>query len=142
MGKRGPKAWEPTDEELAKIKLYAGLGSTQEQIAAMIGKSVDTLKKHESVCKALDEGKAETIAKVAGSLVRKALNGDTASAIFYLKTQAGWKETSVVEHAGKVKHGYDLDSLSTEKLDQLERILTDARGSAGGEGEAVASSIH
>ena len=34
------------------------------------------------------------IAKVAGSLVKKALNGDTTSAIFYLKTQAGWKETS------------------------------------------------
>lgn len=98
MGKRGPKAWEPSAEELAKIRLYAGLGSTQEQIAAMIGKSVPTLTKHEGVRKALDEGRAETIAKVAGSLVKKALNGDTASAIFYLKTQAGWKETTVVDN--------------------------------------------
>ena len=40
--------------------------------------------------------KAETIAKVAGTLVNKALKGDTASAIFYLKTQAGWRETSNV----------------------------------------------
>lgn len=94
MGKRGPQAWEPSPEEIAKIKLYAGLGSTQEQIAAMIGKCVDTLVKHEAVRKALDEGKAETIAKVAGSLVKKALGGDTASAIFYLKTQAGWREKS------------------------------------------------
>ena len=101
MGKRGPKAWEPTSEDIAKIKLYAGLGSTQEQIAAMIGKCVDTLQKHESVRTALAEGKAETLAKVAGSLVRKALNGDTASAIFYLKTQGGWKETSVQELTGK-----------------------------------------
>lgn len=93
MGARGPKPWEPTAEEIAKIKLYAGLGSTQEQIAAMIGKSVPTLVKNDDVRKALDEGRAETIAKVAGSLVKKALNGDTASAIFYLKTQAGWKET-------------------------------------------------
>lgn len=39
MGKRGPKPWEPTDEEVAKVRLYAGLGSTQDQIAAMIGKT-------------------------------------------------------------------------------------------------------
>lgn len=113
MGARGPKPWEPTPEEIAKIKLYAGLGSTQEQIAAMIGKSVDTLTRNDEVRRALDEGKAETIAKVAGSLVKKALGGDTASAIFYLKTQAGWKETNVQEHkghdGGAVKHEVVLD---------------------------------
>jgi len=142
MGKRGPQAWVPTPEEIAKIRLYSGLGSTQEQIAAMIGKSVPTLVKNDDVRKALDEGRAETIAKVAGSLVKKALNGDTASAIFYLKTQAGWKETSVVEHAGKVKHGYDLDSLSTERLDELERILADARASASGESASEPTKLH
>jgi len=103
MGLRGPKAWKPSEEEIAKIRLYAGLGSTQEQIAAMIGKCIETLQKHPAVCDALDQGKAETIAKVAGSLVRKALNGDTASAIFYLKTQAGWKETNFVHHSGGQK---------------------------------------
>lgn len=101
MGKRGPAPWEPTDEEVAKIRLYAGLGSTQEQIATLIGKSVDTLVKNQRTAAALKTGRAETLAKVAGSLVRKALAGDTASAIFYLKTQGGWKETSVQEHTGK-----------------------------------------
>ena len=101
MGKRGPKPWEPTDEEVAKIRLYAGLGSTQEHIATLIGKSVDTLTKNDRTREALAAGKAETLAKVAGALVRKALNGDTASAIFYLKTQGGWKETNVSEHVGK-----------------------------------------
>lgn len=101
MGKRGPKPWEPTDEEVARIRLYAGLGSTQEQIATMIGKCVDTLIKNDRAREALAAGKAETLAKVAGSLVRKALNGDTASAIFYLKTQGGWKETNVHQHTGK-----------------------------------------
>ncbi len=100
MGARGPKPWEPSAEEIAKIRLYAGLGSTQEQIATMLGKSVDTLTRNEAARKALSEGKAETLAKVAGALVRKALNGDTASAIFYLKTQGGWKETSVQETTG------------------------------------------
>lgn len=100
MGKRGPKPWEATPEQLAKIRLYAGLGSTQEQIATMIGISVDTLVRNEAAYAAWEEGKAEIIAKVAGSLVKKALSGDTASAIFYLKTQAGWRETVRNEHTG------------------------------------------
>ncbi len=98
MGARGPKPWQPTAEEIAKARLYAGLGATQEHIAALIGKSVDTLTRNEAVCAALREGRAETLAKVAGALVRKALNGDTASAIFYLKTQGGWRETQNLNH--------------------------------------------
>ena len=100
MGKRGPQPWEPTTEDVAKIRLYAGLGSTQEHIAAMLGKSVETLHKHDAINEALAVGKAETIAKVAGTLVKKALNGDTTSAIFYLKTQAGWSEKSLLELQG------------------------------------------
>ena len=98
MGKRGPKPWEPTDEERRRIRLYAGLGLTQEQIALIIGKCVETLVKQ---CRVeMAAGKAETLAKVAGSLVQKALGGDTASAIFYLKTQGGWRETIRNEHTG------------------------------------------
>lgn len=101
MGKRGPKPWVPTDEEIAKIKLYAGLGATQDQVAAMLGKCKDTLTRNERANEALKVGLAETVAKVAGTLVRKALSGDTASAIFYLKTQGRWKETHQIEHSGK-----------------------------------------
>ena len=100
MGKRGPQAWVPSDEELQKIRLYSGLGSTQDQIAVLIGKSWDTIAKHENAVAAWGEGHAEMVAKVAGSLVKKALAGDTASAIFYLKTQGKWKETIVNEHTG------------------------------------------
>ena len=86
------RPWQPSEDDRKRIRLYAGLGLTQEQIAAIFGKSVETIVKH---CRdELDAGKAETIAKVAGTLVNKALKGDTASAIFYLKTQAGWRETN------------------------------------------------
>jgi hypothetical protein len=97
MGKRGPKPWEPSPEDVEKIKLYGGLGSTQEQTARLIGVCEDTLVRNTVAKAAFEEGKAQTIAKVAGSLVKKALGGDTASAIFYLKTQAGWKETQAIE---------------------------------------------
>jgi hypothetical protein len=97
-----------------------------------------TLAKH---CREeLDIGKAETIAKVAGSLVKKALNGDTTSAIFYLKTQAGWKETEVREIHNRTT--YELDSLTTDRLEQLESILAEASRDQGGAGEEVASSVH
>lgn len=97
MGKRGPKPWAPSEQEVAKIRLYAGLGMTQEQCAKLVGISCPTFRAQPDAKAAFEEGKAETIAKVAGSLVKKALGGDTTSAIFYLKTQAGWKETNVSE---------------------------------------------
>lgn len=41
-----------------------------------------------------------------------------------------------------VTHKYDLNSLDTERLEQLEAILADARRGAGEAGEPVASSVH
>lgn len=41
-----------------------------------------------------------------------------------------------------VTHKYDLDSLGTDQLEQLESILAAARGSAGGAGEAEPASVH
>ncbi len=140
MGLRGPQPWEPSDDERRRVRLYAGLGMTQEQIGHLVGKSVDTLAKR---CREeLDIGKAETLAKVAGTLVQKALAGDTTSAIFYLKTQGGWKETSIHEHTGAIRQVHDLDKLSDEKLDTLISILTDAAAGTGGEGEAVSPRVH
>lgn len=116
MGKRGPKPWEPTEAELRQIRLYAGLGSTQDQVATLVGKHVNTIKGNETAKAAFEEGKAETVAKVAGSLVAKALKGDTASAIFYLKTQAGWRETVRNEHTGKDGGPIEYANLSDEEV--------------------------
>lgn len=136
MGKRGPKPWEPTPEQLAKIKLYAGLGSTQEQIAKMIGISVDTLGRNEAAHAAWEVGQADTIAKVAGSLVKKALNGDTASAIFYLKTQAGWRETVRNEHTGADGGPIQHEQVSTDADDFTRRIIGIAARKGTGSGDS------
>ena len=88
----------PTDEQRKRVSMYSGLGLTQEQIGYLIGRSVEWLAKH---CRdELDRGKAEVIAKVAGALIRNAMAGRTADAIFFLKTQAGWRETVHNEHSG------------------------------------------
>jgi hypothetical protein len=43
-------------------------------------------------------GKARAIGAIAQNLIQKARGGDTTSMIFYLKTQAGWRETAAIEH--------------------------------------------
>lgn len=37
---------------------------------------------------------------MANGLLQKARSGNTVSSIFYLKTQAGWRETERREHSG------------------------------------------
>lgn len=53
-----------------------------------------------------------------------------------------YSDKLTVESNSTVTHKYDLDNLPDAELDQLERILAHARGSAGSEGEAVASRVH
>jgi len=100
MGERGPKTWEPTAAERRMIEHYVAIGYTQEQIGALIGKSVDSLQRH---CREeLDTGALKVNAKIAGKLYQKAMEGDTASIIFWTKTRLGWTEKSALEHSGAV----------------------------------------
>lgn len=115
MGKRGPKPWKPTPEDLAKIRLYAGLGATHDNIGALMGRSADTLNKHPAAREALAAGKAEVLTKVAGKLVEAALKGNLTAAIFYLKTQGGWRETNRIEHTGADGEAIAISSGMTAK---------------------------
>lgn len=99
FGKPGTKPWQPTDEERKAIEQMVAIGLNQEQIAIVIGRSVDSLDRH---CRhELDAGKLKANAKIGGKLFEKAMNGDTAALIFWAKTQMGWKETDRHEHTGK-----------------------------------------
>lgn len=94
---------ELTDDQRAEVETLAAVLS-QEQIADYFGIARTTfyelMKREPDISERYKKGKARAIDDVAQGLLQRARDGDTASAIFYLKTQAGWKETDRHEHAG------------------------------------------
>lgn len=90
-----------TDEQLVEISALAAVLS-QQQIADYLGIGRTTfheiMKRQEGVSEHYKKGRARAVAGIAQGLIKKALDGDTTSAIFYLKTQAGWKETTGIDH--------------------------------------------
>lgn len=90
-----------TPEQVAEVATLAAVLS-QEQIADYFGISRPTFaaicERQPEVFLQYKKGKARAIGTVAKGLLQKARDGDTASAIFYLKTQAGWRETAQVDH--------------------------------------------
>ena len=95
----------PTDDERQLVEQMAAVGIPHEQIAAVVRKGIDadTLKKHFK--DELREAKIRANARIAGGLYNKAVGGDTASMIFWLKTQAKWRETTHVDLTGNLTLG-------------------------------------
>jgi len=87
--------------DLAKVESLAANGLTQEQIAAALGISESTLHKRKQenteFTAAIKRGKAKGIALVTNKLMESIKDGNMTGMIFFLKTQAGWKETNVQE---------------------------------------------
>ena len=98
-GGQPPKTLTP--EQVAEVSTLAAVLS-QEQIADYFGIARSTFalicERQPEVLGQYKKGKARAIGIVAKGLLQKARDGDTASAIFYLKTQAGWKETQVIDN--------------------------------------------
>ncbi len=112
----------------AKVEGFAAM-MTVAQMGDYFGCGETTMhevfKRQPEVSEAYKRGRASVIAVVAQNLITKAKNGDTSSQIFFLKTQAGWKETQVLDHtssdrtmspremtddeleAERIKHGLD-----------------------------------
>jgi len=97
----GRKPKELTDEQTVQVEALAAY-LTQDQIADYFGISDRTFRemmgRDPSISSAYKRGKAKAIGTVAQGLLQKARSGDTTSAIFYLKTQAGWRETNHIDH--------------------------------------------
>lgn len=85
-----------TNTEVAQVEALAAVLS-KKQTADYMGVSETTFReiegRQEEVCDAYKRGKAKAINRMGQSLVMQAEDGNTSAAIFYLKTQAGWRET-------------------------------------------------
>ena len=93
-----------TDEQVVELGALAAVLS-QEQIADYFNISRKTfyemIQRDTRVSTQYKRGRSQAIANIGGNLLSQAKAGNTAAAIFYLKTQAGWKETQVVQNENK-----------------------------------------
>ncbi len=97
-----PAAHEPTDEDREMVEAMAAFGVPQADIAKVLRLSENTLRKHYP--DELEMGSTKATTKVAANLFKMATGSGreaVTAAIFWMKTRAGWKETSVHEHTGK-----------------------------------------
>jgi len=93
---------QPTTETRNKVEAMSAIGIPQHDIARVLGIHDDTLRTYYR--EELDTATIKANTQIGGALFKKALSGDTASLIFWMKTRAGWKETAVNELAGQVAH--------------------------------------
>lgn len=103
--KGGRPATKLSDEEIAQVEALGAVLSI-EQIADYFGIAKTTfyaiMERQPEVSLRYKRGKAKAIGSVSKGLLQKAQSGDNSAMIFYLKTQAGWKETQTLEHVDKV----------------------------------------
>ena len=84
-----------TPVQAAEVETLAAVLST-EQIADYFGIGRRTfyamMERDEEIAARYKKGRARAVGAIAQGLLQRARGGDTTSAIFYLKTQAGWRE--------------------------------------------------
>jgi len=86
----------PTEATRRTVQLHTTVGTTQADIARVLDIDEKTLRKYYR--DELDLAKAKANATIGGALFNKAKTGDTAAMIFWMKTQAGWSESTNIDH--------------------------------------------
>ena len=83
------------DTQIAQVEALAAVLS-KKQLADHMDVSETTFREIEArqpdVFDAYKRGKAKAISRMGQSLIMQAEDGNVSAAIFYLKTQAGWRE--------------------------------------------------
>lgn len=118
---------EATDHTKGQVLAFIIAGYTQEQIAAQLGISKPTLRKH--YAQEIDFGAMEAMGKTVGKLMGAIEDRQAWAICFYLKTRGkklGWSER--VEVTGKDGEPLipDISGLSDAELaiiDQAQRIV-------------------
>ena len=83
------------EKQIAQVEALASV-LTLEQIADYFGVARNTFtaicERQPEVFAHYKKGKTKAIANVAQNLIKQAQDGNTTASIFFLKTQAGWRE--------------------------------------------------
>jgi hypothetical protein len=126
-----------TEAQKSEVETLAAV-LTAEQVADYFGIGRRTfysmMERDEEIAARYKRGKAKVIGVIAQGLINKARSGDTTSMIFFLKTQAGWRETASLEHRLENKPEDDGSAKDTlaRFLDQIAerqraaRVIEDA----------------
>jgi len=121
--KGGRPARVLSDEELGQVEALASV-LPQEDIRHWFGISDGTWHRitvrQPEVLERYKRGKVRAIAKIGNRVMQKALDGELGAACFYLKTQAGWRETNRHELTGK-----DGEAIETRNVDRIEIAFVD-----------------
>jgi len=118
----------PTDATRQTVQLHTTVGTTQADIARVLDIDEKTLRKYYR--DELDLAKAKANATIGGALFNRAKSGDTSAMIFWMKTQAGWREKTDINHTSEdgtmtPKAGIDTSKLSTEALAEIMALHDD-----------------
>jgi hypothetical protein len=126
-GKAGRPTKTLSDKQRGEVETLAAFLSI-EQLADYFGIGRTTFyalaEKDPEILEHYKRGKSKAIAHIAQGLIQKARAGDTTSAIFFLKTQARWRETERHEITGA--DGGPLE------LSRIERVIVDKVKPDGG----------
>ena len=104
--------FQPTDDQRRTVLSMTGFGIPVEDIAKVI---INPNTKS-PICKQtmytyfkteLETGHVKANSKVAESLYKQAIDGNTTASIWWTKTRMGWKETNVHEVGGELKISWD-----------------------------------
>ena len=120
--KRDTTPHQPTSETRSLVRMHTTVGTDQETLARIMGIDPKTLRKYYR--DELDVSKAQANATIGGALFNKAKGGDTTAMIFWMKTQAGWREKQDVNHVSEdgsmsPAPAIDASKISTDALKEL-----------------------
>lgn len=115
----------PTHEQRALVEKLAAVGVPAKDIGGMLEPPVheDTIFRHFKA--ELTNGVTKANAAVAQRLYKKAIEGDTVSMIFWLKTRARWREQ---HHVDVTSNQETLGAkLSTEEIVKAVKKLNEPK---------------
>ncbi len=137
----GRRSHSPSPADRRTVEALAGYGTPEADIAGLLSIDPKTLRKHYR--HELDLGHVKANAKVAENLFRKATGEGreaVTAAIFWLKTRARWRETSVHELSGR--DGGPIETVEYSDIDIAKSILFMLNRPAGAQIDAIADTTH